>query len=132
MDELMLLNQSEEFFENPQMVEFVRGMMLSNPQSAAARRLRAPARSVEPARHPRPAGLAVSFPSHVVGAEHDILVPIWKSRELAELIPDARLTVIEGAPHGSNVERAEEFNQLVLGFIAETKSALRDRGCTRP
>ena len=31
VDELMLLNHSEEFFENPGMVEFVRGMMLQNP-----------------------------------------------------------------------------------------------------
>ncbi len=59
----------------------------------------------------------------MIGAEHDILVPIWKSRELAELIPGAKLTVIERAPHGSNVERSEEFNQLVLGFIAEARSA---------
>ncbi len=122
MDELMLLNQSEEFFENPQMVEFVRGMMLNNPHpqppDAFARQLAASSRH-----DTRDRLGSLSLPVHVVGAEHDILVPIWKSRELAELIPDARLTVIEGAPHGSNVERAEEFNQLVLGFIAETKSA---------
>ena len=51
------------------------------------------------------------MPVHVIGAEHDILVPVWKSRELAELIPDAQLTVIERAPHGAHVERAEEFNR---------------------
>jgi pimeloyl-ACP methyl ester carboxylesterase len=27
--------------------------------------------------------------------------------------------VIEGAPHGANVERPEEFNRAVLDFIAE-------------
>ena len=54
------------------------------------------------------------MPTHVIGAEHDILVPIWKSRELAELIPGAELTVIEGSPHGANIERAEEFNAAVL------------------
>ena len=31
VDELMLLNHSEEFFENPDMVEFVRTAMLQNP-----------------------------------------------------------------------------------------------------
>ena len=55
----------------------------------------------------------------MIGAEHDILVPVWKSRELAELIPGARLSVIEACPHGLNLERAEEFNQLVLGFIED-------------
>jgi pimeloyl-ACP methyl ester carboxylesterase len=27
--------------------------------------------------------------------------------------------VIEGAPHGANIERPEEFNRAVLDFIAE-------------
>ncbi len=59
------------------------------------------------------------MPVHVIGAEHDILLPVWKSREVAELIPGARLSVIEGAPHGLQLERAQEFNDAVLGFIAE-------------
>ena len=59
------------------------------------------------------------MPVHVIGAEHDILVPVWKSRELAELIPGARLTVIAGAPHGANLERADEFNRAVLDFIKD-------------
>jgi pimeloyl-ACP methyl ester carboxylesterase len=47
-------------------------------------------------------------------------VPVWKSRELAELIPGARLTVIAAAPHGVNLERAEEFNRAVLDFIKDS------------
>jgi hypothetical protein len=31
--------------------------------------------------------------------------------------------VIEGAPHGANIERAEEFNGAVLDFIAERATA---------
>jgi 3-oxoadipate enol-lactonase len=58
-------------------------------------------------------------PVHVIGCERDILVPVWKSTEIASLIPGAELTVIEGAPHGANVERPEEFNRAVLDFIAE-------------
>jgi len=57
------------------------------------------------------------MPVHVIGAEHDVLVPAWKARELAELIPGARLTVIPAAPHGVQVERAQEFNAAVLGFL---------------
>ena len=58
------------------------------------------------------------MPTHVIGGEQDILVPVWKSKELAELIPGAKLTVIEGSAHGANLERAEEFNKLVLDFAA--------------
>ena len=31
--------------------------------------------------------------------------------------------MLEGAPHGANVERAEEFNRAVLDFIAERAPA---------
>ena len=122
IDELLLLNQSEEFFESPEAVAFLRGMMLQNPHpqppEAFARQLAASSR------HDTRERLgSLSLPVHVIGAEHDLLVPIWKSRELAELIPEARLTVIDGAPHGASVERAEEFNRLVLDFIAEAQHA---------
>jgi pimeloyl-ACP methyl ester carboxylesterase len=64
------------------------------------------------------------MPVQVIGAEYDVLVPIWKSRELAERIAGAKLTVLSRAPHGVNVERAEEFNRAVLDFIAEASEAL--------
>jgi len=47
-------------------------------------------------------------------------VPVWKSRELAELIPGSTLTVIPRAPHGVNIERPQEFNDAVLGFLRAT------------
>jgi 3-oxoadipate enol-lactonase len=96
-------------------------MMLQNPHpqppEAFARQLAASSRH-----DARDRLGSLSLPVHVIGSEHDILVPVWKARELAELIPGARLTVIENAPHGANVERAEEFNRLVLDFIAEGSS----------
>jgi pimeloyl-ACP methyl ester carboxylesterase len=59
------------------------------------------------------------MPTHVIGGEYDILVPIWKSRGIAESIPGAKLTVLPEAPHGLSLERAEEFNAAVLQFIRE-------------
>jgi pimeloyl-ACP methyl ester carboxylesterase len=71
-------------------------------------------------RHDARAGLAgLTMPTHVIGGEQDILVPVWKSREIASLIPDAKLTVVPNAPHGLSLERAEEFNGAVLEFIRE-------------
>ena len=122
VDELMLLTFSEGFFENDDQVAFVRGMMLQNPhpQSAEAfiRQLDAAGRH-----DARPGLAALDLPTHVIGAEHDILVPVWKSRELADLIPGAELTVLEGAPHGVQVETAEQFNRAVLDFIAQRSPA---------
>ncbi|MDQ3720060.1 MAG: alpha/beta hydrolase [Actinomycetota bacterium] len=118
IDELLLLTLSEGFYENEGAVDYVRGLMLAdpNPQPAEAfvRQLEASSRHDA---HDRLGSL--ELPTHVIGGEHDILIPVWKSRELAELVPGARLTVIEGSPHGANLERAEEFNRLVLDFVAE-------------
>lgn len=117
VDELMLLCFSEAFYEQPDQVAFLRQALLANPSpqepEAFARQLRATSRHEA---RDRLAGLAM--PVHVIGAEHDLLVPVWKSRELAELIPGARLTVLDGAPHGVNVERALDFNAAVLDFLA--------------
>ncbi len=122
VDELLLLNLSEELFEDPAKVEFARNLMLQNPHpqppEAFARQLDASSRHEARDRLP-----SLTMPVHVIGGERDILVPVWKSKEIAELIPGAKLTVLEGAPHGLTMERAEEFNELVLRFIAEHEPA---------
>jgi pimeloyl-ACP methyl ester carboxylesterase len=122
IDELLLLTLSEEFFENADGVAMLRELMLQNPHPQApeafARQLAASSR------HDARDRLGnLTMPTHVIGAAHDILVPVWKSAEIAELIPDAKFTVLEGCPHGLNVERAEEFNRAVLDFIAERAGA---------
>ena len=122
VDELLVLTLSEEFFENEQAVEFVRRLTLSNPHPQAAeafaRQVQASGRHETRERLP-----SLSMPVHVIGAEHDILVPVWKSEEIAELVPGARLTVLERAPHGINIERAEEFNGAVLDFLRAARPA---------
>ena len=122
VDELLLLNMSEAFFENADGVAWLRGMMLENPNpqpaDAFARQLDASSRH-----NARDRLESLSMPTHVIGAEYDILVPIWKSRDIAKLIPAANLTVLAGSPHGANLERAEDFNNAVLEFIEERAAA---------
>jgi pimeloyl-ACP methyl ester carboxylesterase len=123
VDELMLLCFSERFYEVPEQVAFLRQALLANPHpqeaEAFARQLRATSRH-----EARDRVGALALPVHVVGAEQDLLVPVWKSRELAALIPGAQLTVLEGAAHGVNLENAEAFNAAVLGFLAAGAPAL--------
>jgi 3-oxoadipate enol-lactonase len=118
VDELMLLNHSERFYEQPEMVEFIRTAMLNNPhpqpRDAFARQVGASSRH-----HAGDRLGSLTMPVHVIGGEYDILIPVWKQREIASLIPGARLTVLPEAPHGLSVERADEFNALVLDFIRE-------------
>jgi 3-oxoadipate enol-lactonase len=116
IDELMLMNHSEAFYESPEMVEFVRTAILNNPHpqppEAFGRQLAASSRH-----DTRDRLGSLTMPTHVIGGEHDILVPVWKSRDIASLIPGAKLTVLPNAPHGLSLERAEEFNAAVLEFI---------------
>ncbi len=118
----MLQCFSESFYENADGVAFMRQMLLANPNPQApeafVRQLTASGRH-----ETRDRLRSLSMPVHVIGAEHDTLVPPWKSTELAKLIPGARLTMLDGAPHGVNWERAEEFNATVLGFIREHAAA---------
>jgi pimeloyl-ACP methyl ester carboxylesterase len=64
----------------------------------------------------------------VIGAERDILVPVWKAKELAELIPGAKLTLLEGAPHGALIEQAERFNEVVLEFVGSARQPAATSG----
>jgi 3-oxoadipate enol-lactonase len=118
VDELMLLTMSEQWFEDAGAVEWLRGMMLQNPHpqpaDAFARQLDAASRH-----DARDRLESLTMPVHVISAEHDVLVYAWKAEEVAELIPGSKLTVLEHAPHGITLERAEEFNAAVLDFIAQ-------------
>ncbi len=110
VDELMLLNMSEAFFENADGVAWLRGVMLENPNpqpaDAFARQLDASSRH-----NARDRLESLSMPTHVIGAEYDLLVPIWKSRDIAKLIPAANLTVLAGSPHGANARARRGFQQ---------------------
>jgi 3-oxoadipate enol-lactonase len=52
----------------------------------------------------------------VVGAE-DPLVPVAAMREVAALVPDGEVFVIDDAGHSAYFEQAAAFNRHVLGFI---------------
>ena len=116
LDSLLLVNVSEQFYENPEAVDFVKQVMRANPhpQSADAFARQSEASS----RHDLRGRLGeLSMPVHIISGEHDVLIPRWKQEELAMEIPGSRLTVIEKGPHGLNLERPEEFNRAVLDFI---------------
>jgi pimeloyl-ACP methyl ester carboxylesterase len=117
VDNLLLLTMSEQFFENPETVTWLRGMMLANahPQSPEGFRRQLDAIGRFDVRDRLG---TIEAPTHVVVAEHDVLVPPWKGIELAELIPGAELTMLPGAPHMASIEHAESFNRVVMDFIA--------------
>jgi pimeloyl-ACP methyl ester carboxylesterase len=118
IEQLLMLNISAEAFENEELFERAKRRILEqeHPQQPEGFFRQAKAANGHDARE-RLGGLSV--PTHVIAAERDVLVPAFMTREIAELIPAAKLSVLDRAPHGSNMERAEDFNELVLGFLGE-------------
>ena len=118
LDALLLATVSEEFYENPEMVAFVRQVMLANehPHDPEGFIRQADASS-RPDLRGRLAGLGM--PVHVISRAHDILIPRWKQEELAAEIPGATLTVIERGSHALQLEQPEAFNAAVLDWIAD-------------
>lgn len=65
----------------------------------------------------------IACPTLVLGAEEDVLIPMRYSRELADLIPGARLETIPEAGHGAMIERPDEFQRVVSAFLDEVTEA---------
>jgi 3-oxoadipate enol-lactonase len=63
---------------------------------------------------------AITSPTLIIVGEQDLLTPPWIAREVAEAIPGARFEVIrgDGSSHLVPIERPDEFNRLVLDFLA--------------
>lgn len=60
---------------------------------------------------------AIAAPTLVLCGEQDQPTPPGLSRELAAMVPGARLEMIANAGHLTNLERPPEFNRLVGEFI---------------
>ncbi|WP_333834870.1 alpha/beta fold hydrolase [Rubrimonas sp.] len=60
----------------------------------------------------------VDKPTLVIVGALDRLTPPAMAREIVDRIPGARLCVIEGAGHLSNIEQPEAFNRALLDFLA--------------
>ncbi|MCS6817122.1 MAG: alpha/beta hydrolase [Blastocatellia bacterium] len=60
---------------------------------------------------------ALRIPTLIVTGSDDPIVPSENSLRLARVIPNARLVIFPGARHLVFIERAEEFNRLVIEFL---------------
>ena len=118
VDYMMMLCFSESFYADERRFGALRRILLANPDpqppEAFARQIGASGRH-----EARDRVGELAMPVHVIGAGRDMLVPVWKSTELAELIPDAKLTIIEKSGHAVNIEAAEELSRVVLEFLSE-------------
>jgi 3-oxoadipate enol-lactonase len=62
----------------------------------------------------------ITAPTLVVAGAADPATPPEHGRLIADLIPGARLEVLDGAAHLGNIEQAEEYNRLLLEHLEAT------------
>jgi 3-oxoadipate enol-lactonase len=60
---------------------------------------------------------SIAVPALILCGDQDLITPVDLSSELVDLIPEARMQVIAGAGHLTNLEKPREFNQAVEAFI---------------
>ena len=61
---------------------------------------------------------SIAMPVLVIAGALDPATPVAMGQAIAETIPHARLAILDAA-HLSNIEKPEEFNRLVISFLAE-------------
>jgi pimeloyl-ACP methyl ester carboxylesterase len=62
----------------------------------------------------------VTVPTLVIHGDSDATVPFEGSgKRTHEAIPSSELHIVAGGPHGINVSHAEEFNRVLLAFLAK-------------
>jgi 3-oxoadipate enol-lactonase len=111
---------SSAFLRNQQAVQETSALMASNPNP------------VQPQAYDRQAQAYLQFDALdrlggitastlVIVGEQDLLTPPWIAREVASGIPGARFEIVtgDGTSHVMPLERPEDFNQLVMDFLAE-------------
>lgn len=109
------------FFERPGAVEDALKRALAYPYQTASEGIERQAGGVFAWNGTRVKDLKkIRVPTLVIVGRDDILTPPAYSRELARLIPKARLKIIPGA-HGLFIEEADAFNRAVLAFLRGVK-----------
>lgn len=115
VDEMMpKLLAPETVATRPDVVRLVRDIGTRQPLDGLLAGLRA----LRDRPDARPGLGHISFPTLVVVGEHDAATPPDKARELAAVIPNARLVTIPAAGHLSNLENPAAFTSAVRDFIA--------------
>jgi pimeloyl-ACP methyl ester carboxylesterase len=92
-----------------QIVARVRELIAAQPAASIAAAAVGMANRVDS----RPDLASIDVPVLVITSDEDSLIPAEISAPMADEIPDARLGIIAGAGHLSNMEKPGEFNGLV-------------------
>jgi pimeloyl-ACP methyl ester carboxylesterase len=66
---------------------------------------------------------SITRPVLLVWGERDVIAPPWCAHQMHDRLPDSELAVFAGAGHTPMIEFPDQFNDLVLRFIAARNGA---------
>jgi len=108
---------NDEFFEaNPETIDRILDWRLEEDATEAARESQGAAAAnfdVSDRVH------EISIPTQIIHGTSDRVVPVENAHLLAEQLPDARLELIDGAPHMLMIEESDRINELVREFVSD-------------
>jgi 3-oxoadipate enol-lactonase len=104
---------------NRALVQRVRAMIEDNQVSGIAGDLMAMAERPDSV----PLLSQIACPTQIIVGELDQATPPADAELMADKIPGARIAIIPGAAHLSNLEQPDAFNEIVRAFAAELASA---------
>jgi len=99
--------------ERPDVMEQIAGLM----DKATAARVTAALEAMKARPDSTPDLAAISVPTLVIVGEEDGVSPPDSARAMAGAVPGARLAVIPGVGHLSNVEAPDAFNRELAAFL---------------
>src|SRR5215203_2309200 len=106
----------ETVSKRPEIVKFVRDMMLQTKPEGAAAALRGMAeREDQTELLPK-----ISVPTLILVGAEDALTPVADSEKMQHAIDNSRLVVLDHAGHVSNLERTQQFNDELLHFLSQS------------
>ncbi|MFF4398275.1 alpha/beta fold hydrolase [Streptomyces sp. NPDC001480] len=108
----------------PEVKAHVHRMMTATPPEGAAAALRGRAERPDY----RELLTRVGVPALVVVGADDAFTPVSDAEAMHAALPDSALHVIEGAAHMPNLERPEEFNEVLGRFLARVDGRLVPSG----
>ncbi len=101
--------------QQPELVQFVREMIVATPVDGIVGALEAMA-----ARRDSTDMLTkISVPALIIVGSEDTLTPPSTAEEMHRAIPNSQLVVIDGAAHAANLERPDEVNQAILNWMQQ-------------
>jgi pimeloyl-ACP methyl ester carboxylesterase len=106
----------ETVSKRPEIVKFVRDMMLQTKPEGAAAALRGMAE-----REDQTELLSkITVPTLILVGAEDAITPVADSEKMQNAIDDSRLVVLDHAGHVSNLERTQQFNDAFLHFLTHS------------